>query len=132
MKTLQSIGAVVAGLIFIVASHSAVDFIFESTGIFTPPDRGFHTTWMVVTATVYRAILSAIGSFLTALLAPSQPMKHAVILGLIGLAVGTAAAIIVIPMNISPAWYPIALAILAVPSAWIGGLVAERRQQNHS
>lgn len=125
MKILQSIGAVLAGLIFIFVSHSTVDYILESTGIFSSPDQGFHTTWMVVTATIYRTLLSIVAAFITARLAPSQPMKHALILGFVGLALSTAAAIIVIPMDLSPAWYPIALALLAVPSAWVGGLLSE-------
>jgi hypothetical protein len=127
MNILKSIGAVLTGLIFIFVTHSGVDYILESLGIFTPPDQGFHTTWMVVTATIYRTVLSVVAAFLTAKLAPSQPMKHALILGLIGLALGTAAAIIVIPMNLSPAWFPIALVVLAVPSAWVGGMLAESR-----
>ena len=124
MNTLKSIGAVLAGIIFIFISHPTVDYILESTGIFTSPGQGFHTTWMVVTATVYRTILSIVAGFITAKLAPSQPMKHALALGMIGLALSTAAAIIVIPMDLSPAWYPIALAVLAVPSAWAGGALA--------
>ena len=54
MNILKSIGAVLAGIIFIVASHSATDLMLEKLGIFPPPDQGFHITWMVVTATVYR------------------------------------------------------------------------------
>ena len=127
MNILKSIGAVLAGLIFIVLTHTGVDRILEGLGIFTQPDQGFHTTWMVATATVYRTILSAAGCFLTGVLAPSRPMLHSLITGFIGLAAGTAAAIVVIPMNLSPAWYPIALAVLAVPCGWIGGTLAERR-----
>jgi hypothetical protein len=43
------------------------------------------------------------------------------ILGLIGLVVGTLAAIATIPMKLGPAWYPIALAVLALPCVWLGG-----------
>lgn len=127
MNTLKSIGAVLAGFIFIVATHAGTDMILEGLGIFTPPDQGFHITWMVVTATIYRTILSIAGSFLTGILAPSRPMLHALILGFIGLAAGTAAAIYVIPMDLSPMWFPILLAAEAVPCAWIGGKLAERR-----
>ena len=132
MNVLKSTGAVLAGFIFILISHSTVDFILEATGIFTPPSQGFHTTWMVVTATIYRTLLSIIAAFITAKLAPSAPMKHALVLGLIGLAICTAAAIIVIPMDLSPAWYPIALAVLAVPAAWFGAMLAERPAGNLS
>ena len=128
MNILKSTGAVFAGLIFIFVTHSGVDLILESLGIFTPPTQRFDTTWMVVTATVYRAILSIGGCFLTGILAPARPMLHSLILGFIGLFLSTAAAIVLIPMDLGPAWYPIALAVLTVPCALIGGLLAERRR----
>ena len=126
MNTLKGIGAILAGMIFIVFSHTATDFVLESLGIFTPPDQGFHTTWMVVTATIYRCIYTVIGGYITAALAPSRPMRYVVILGLIGLVLGTIAAIVTIPMKLGPAWYPIALAVLALPCTWLGGKLETR------
>ena len=41
MNILKSIGAVLAGIIFIVASHSATDLVLEKLGIFPPRIRGF-------------------------------------------------------------------------------------------
>lgn len=55
MNILKSIGAVLAGLVFIFITHSGTDFILESLGIFTPPTQRFDTPWMVVTALIYRA-----------------------------------------------------------------------------
>src|SRR5215203_1697421 len=127
MDILKSIGAVLAGLIFIFVTHSGVDLILESFGIFTPRTERFDTPWMVVTATVYRTILSIAGCFVTGILAPSRPVMHALVLGFIGLALSTAAAVVLIPMNLGPAWYPIALASLTLPCAWVGGLLAEKR-----
>lgn len=121
MKILKGIGAVLAGMLFIVVSHSATDFVLESLGIFTPPNQGFHTTWMVVTATIYRSIYTVAGGYITAALAPNPPMRYVMILGLIGLVVSTLAAIATIPMKLGPAWYPIALAVLALPCVWLGG-----------
>src|SRR4030095_13697025 len=132
MSVLKSIGAVLAGLVFIFVTHSGVDIILESLGIFTPPSQRFDTTWMVVSATVYRTILSIAGCFVTGILAPSSPMLHALVLGFIGLALSTAAAVVTIPMDLSPAWYPIALAVLSVPCAWVGGMLAERRTKQLS
>jgi len=121
MKILKGIGAILAGMLFIVVSHTATDFVLESLGIFTPPDQGFHTTWMVVTATIYRSIYSIAGGYITAALAPNPPMLYVMILGVIGAAAGTLAAIVTIPMGIAPTWYPIALAVLALPCVWLGG-----------
>ncbi len=115
MNVLKGVGAILAGFVFIVVTHTATDFVLEKLGIFTPPDQGFHTTWMVVTATIYRSIYTIAGGYITAALAPDPPMRYVLILGLIGLVVGTLAAIATIPMKLGPAWYPIALALLALP-----------------
>ncbi len=121
MNILKGIGAILAGIIFIVVTHTATDFVLQKLGIFTPPDQGFHTTWMVVTATIYRSIYTVAGGYLTAALAPDRPMRYVLILGVIGTAAGIVAAIVTIPMQLGPAWYPIALAVLALPCTWLGG-----------
>ena len=121
MKTLKGIGAVLAGIVFIVVTHTGTDFVLEKLGIFTPPEQGFHTTWMVVTATIYRSIYTVAGGYVTAALAPDPRMRYVLILGVIGLVMSTLAAIVTIPMKLGPAWYPIALAVLALPCVWLGG-----------
>ena len=127
MNILKSIGAVIAGLFFIFLTHNGTDLILESLGIFTPITERFETTWMVVTALVYRILFSIAGCYVTAWLAPSKPMLHAMILGTIGLVLSTAAAIVLIPRDLGPAWYPIALAASALPCAWIGGKLVQDR-----
>jgi hypothetical protein len=81
---------------------------------------------MVVTATIYRSIFTVGGGYITAALAPNPPMRYVMILGIIGLALGTLAAIVTIPMGLGPAWYPIALAVLALPCVWLGGKLKTR------
>jgi hypothetical protein len=126
MNILKGIGAIVAGIIFIVVTHTATDFVLEKLGIFPPPAQGFNVTWMVVTATVYRSIFTIGGGYLTAALAPAPRMRYVLILGLFGLVVSTLAAIATIPMKLGPSWYPIALAALALPCVWIGGKLRTR------
>ena len=126
MNILKGIGAVLAGIVFIVVTHTVTDLVLEKLGIFTPPDQGFHITWMVVTATIYRSIFTVGGGYLTAALAPNRPMLYAVILGLIGIAASTAGAIVMIPRDLGPVWYPIALIVLALPCTWLGGKLKTR------
>lgn len=121
MNVLKGIGAILAGMIFIVFTHTATDYVLESLGIFTQPSEGFHTTWMVVTATIYRSIYTIGGGYITAALAPDPPMRYVLILGIIGTVLGTLGAIATIPLGIAPIWYPIALAVLALPCVWLGG-----------
>jgi hypothetical protein len=135
MTVLKSILAVLAGIIFIVVTHMLTDFILESLGIFPPPPnraapgQRFDVPWMVATALTYRIIFQIAGGYLTAFLAPSRPVFHSVILGLIGLVMSIAAAIATIPLDWGPAWYPIGLAISSLPSVWFGGWLASRRPQ---
>jgi len=39
MNILKGIGAIVAGIVFIVVTHTATDFVLEKFGIFTPPNQ---------------------------------------------------------------------------------------------
>ena len=126
MNILKSIGAVLAGLAFIVISHTAVDKILEGLGIFPPPDKGLHVSWMLALALTYRVLLSIAGCYFTARLAPSRPMVHALILGAIGVLASAAGIPMAMSQNLSPVWYPVSLAILSLPCAWIGGKFADR------
>jgi hypothetical protein len=121
MTILKSIGAILAGMIFIVVTHLATDLTLEKLGIFPPPNQGLHITWMLVTATIYRSVLTVAGAYLTAALAPNRPLRHAIILGIVGVAISTLGAIVTIPMNLAPVWFPIALIVLALPCTWLGG-----------
>jgi hypothetical protein len=123
-NTFKSIGAVLAGLIAIVALSAGTDFVLESLGIFTPPDQGFFTPWMVMLALIYRCIYAVAGGYIAARLAPNRPMRHAIILGLIGLVASIAGAIVA--WDLSPHWFPIALIITALPCTWLGGKLKTR------
>jgi len=74
-------------------------------------------------ATAYRTIYCSAGSYIAARLAPNRPMGHALALGILGLVVSTAGA--VVTWNKGPAfgphWYPVALVVTAIPCAWLGG-----------
>ena len=124
MNILKSILAVLAGLIFIFVSHLLTDFILESAGVFPPPGEGVHVTWMLAVMLAYRIVLSIVGCFITAKLAPQNPMKHALILGFIGIFLGTVGSVVAIGMNLSDTWYPIALILVTLPCAWLGGRLA--------
>jgi hypothetical protein len=126
MPVLKGIGAILAGIVFIVITHSVTDLILEKLGIFPPPGQGFHITWMVVTATIYRCIYSVGGGYVTASLAPEPRMRYVWILGIIGLVMSSLAAIATIPMKLGPAWYPVALAVTALPCVWLGGKLRAR------
>ncbi len=76
---------------------------------------------LLALATVYRSLYSVIASYIIARLAPNRPMGHALLGGFIGLAVNIAAVAATWNSGLGPHWYPIALAIVALPTAWMGG-----------
>lgn len=124
---LKSIGAVVAGFFTVVLFSIGTDLALEAVGIFPRPDvEGLFVTWMLALAFVYRTLFTILGGYVTARLAPQKPMKHAIILGLVGMVVGTLGAIAA--WDLSPHWYPIALVVAALPSTWFGGKLATLRK----
>ncbi len=124
--TAKSIGAVLAGFIFIVITHTATDAILEGGGVL-PKGNLFVGTGLILIVLGYRAVFSLIGCYLTAKLAPHHPMKHALILGLIGLVLSSVGAIVA--ADLGPAWYAWTLAAIALPIAWLGGKLYELRLQ---
>ena len=75
-------------------------------------------------AFAYRFIYDVAGCYLTARLAPHRPMRHALVLGSIGLVLSIAGAIAM--WDAGPAWYPLGLAVSALPCAWLGGRLHRR------
>jgi len=122
--TFKSIGAVLAGLIFIVITHTATDAILEGAGVL-PKGHLFVGTGLILLVLGYRAVFSFIGCYLTARLAPHNPMKHALLLGLIGLALSAVGAIVA--ADLGPAWYAWTLAVISLPLAWLGGKLYVRK-----
>lgn len=122
--TVKSIGAVLAGFIFIVITHTATDAILESASVL-PKGNLFVGTGLILIVLAYRAVFSFIGCYLTAKLAPHKPMKHALILGLIGLVLSFVGAIVA--ADLGPAWYAWTLAVIALPIAWLGGKLYVRK-----
>ena len=120
--TLKSIGAVFAGVVAVFVLSLGTDILMHATGIFPPWFQPMSTPlWLLATA--YRIAYGIAGGYITARLAPDRPMRHAVILGVIGLVlsvVGAAATLNKGP-EFGPMWYPLGLVVTALPCAWLGG-----------
>jgi hypothetical protein len=116
----RSILAVVAGVLVIVVVTTAVDALLHLAGVF-PPWKVPIGDGLSALATSYRLIITIAGAYLTARLAPRNPMKHALILGGVGTAMGALGVLATWDKGLGPRWYPIALALLALPECWAGG-----------
>jgi putative Mn2+ efflux pump MntP len=80
---------------------------------------------MLTLALVYRTIYGVAGGYVTAMTAPKKPLRHAIILGTIGIILSTLGAIV--GWDLSAHWYPIALVITALPSTWVGAKLKEQK-----
>jgi len=100
----------------------------HATGIFPPLGLPMADSLFVL-ALAYRIIFSVAGGYLTARLAPDQPVKHALWLGIIGFVLGLAGAAATWNRGpeFGPKWYPLLLAATAIPSTWLGGKLARER-----
>ena len=128
---LKSIGAVLAGLIFIGVTHTATDAILEGAGVL-PKGHLNVGAGLILIVILYRAIFSIAGCYLTAKLAPRNPMKHSLILGAIGTVLSAVGAIVTANMNIGPAWYGWSLVAISLPIAWLAGKLYVARNGNEA
>jgi hypothetical protein len=126
-RVLRRIGAVLAGFFATFILSVATDLALHATGIFPPWGQPMSNALFAL-ATTYRTIYTVAAGYITARLAPDRPMAHVWALGIIGLVaalVGTVATWNAGP-EFGPKWYPLALVVLALPSVWTGGKLAQR------
>jgi hypothetical protein len=119
----KSIGAVVAGFLAIVILSVGTDTILEQVGVL--PQGALFDTGLLLLALMYRSLYSVIGAYITARLAPDQAMRHALALGLLGIVVSGLGALAA--RDLGPAWYGLALVVVSLPLAWLGGREFELR-----
>ncbi len=122
----RSMGAVLAGFLTVVILSLGTDQVLHVLNIYPPWGQPMRQPALNLLALSYRIIYTILGNYLTARLARHSPMRHVWILGFIGLFLGTMGAIATVPMNLGPAWYPIAIALTALPCSWIGGTLYQR------
>jgi len=123
----RSIWAVVAGVLVIIVVTTVVDIVLHVLAVFPPMDQPLTDT-LALLASSYRLVISIGGAWLTARLAPAKPMKHALVLGLVGTVLGLVGVVATWNKGLGPRWYPISLAVLAIPQCWVGGKIYELRQ----
>ena len=126
----KSIWAVVAGVLVIIVVTTLVDIVLHATRVFPPMDQPINDA-LALLATSYRIVISIGGAWVTARLAPEKPMKHAMILGVAGLVLGLVGVVATWNLGLGPRWYPISLAVLAIPQCWVGGKLYEMQSRRH-
>lgn len=119
----QSAGALLPGFLVVVVLSLATDQVLHMLGVYPPWGEPMRDPRQNLLALSYRILYGIVGGYIPARFAPRNPMRHAMIGGAIGFVLSGAGAIATIPMDLGPAWYPIAIWLTALPCAWVGGLL---------
>ncbi len=126
-RLMRSIAAIAAGFFAVFVLSLGTDQILHMLDVYPPWGQPMFDTGQNLLALSYRLVYTILGGYITAGLAPHRPMRHVLILGIIGFVMATAGAITAITMaDLGPSWYPIALAITALPCTWLGGILYRR------
>lgn len=123
---LRGILAVLAGLFLIpilnLATNAALGRMLPE---WYPASGRVEFVPALLLSCAYVAAFGILGCYVTARLAPSRPMLHALILGALGLAVSIPTAMMA--WNDAPAWFNLYNLLAVIPYAWIGGRIRERQ-----
>jgi hypothetical protein len=120
--------AVFAGLLANVIPATLIDQILHMTGVYPPWGQAMSDP-LYMLAFGYRLVIAVWGGWLVARLAPDRPVRHAIVLGIIGVVISTAATIATWNKGpeFGPKWYPIALVLISVPASWLGARLYRTR-----
>ena len=127
----RSTGAILAGLVTVIALSLVTDQLLHWLDVYPPWGEPMYAPGLNALALAYRCVYAILGSYIAARLAPDAPMRHALMLGAIGLVLAVAGAAAAKDMDLGPLWYPIALVATALPCAWLGGVLYRARHLRH-
>ena len=119
----RSILAVAAGFLFIAVLAGGTGAALGAAGYLPANGEPMMDTGPVLLEAAYVALFAIAGCWLAARLAPSRPMRHALVLGLLGLAFNVVGAIATWGQR--PDWAMLLNLALVMPYAWLGGRLRE-------
>jgi len=121
--------AVFVGLVVTAVLSIGTDIVMGVLGIF-PRDGNIMTSQgLLLLASSYRAVFSILGAFVASLIARESCRPAVLILGGIAMFMGLIGMLVMWDKwTGATAWYPISLAVLAIPYCWIGGRLSARYQ----
>ena len=119
----RSVLAVVLGILAGAFLSLGTDQLLHVLRIYPPWNEPMRDPALNALALGYRLIYDTFGGYLTARLAPRNPMRHALIGGAIGLVPSIAGIVAATQVDLGPIWYPVALAVSVMPTAWLGGVL---------
>jgi len=121
----RSILAIVAGFLVIGALAFGTGMALAAAGVFPPATEPITDVGLLLLETAFVAVYAIFGCWLAAFLAPSNPMRHALVLGVLGLAFNVMGT--VMNAGLRPTWALALNLALVMPYAWIGGRLREQQ-----
>ena len=115
----RSILAVVTGIVVGIVLSTATDFGLHAIRL-APSVKERWPNHLLALATIYRSIYGIFASYVIARLAPYRPMAHSLTAGALGMLLSSLGAIAAWSTTVGQHWYPVALSLTALPTAWIG------------
>ena len=115
----KSIGAILAGFVLGAILSLGTDLLMDKMGIMSMDNFNQTPFLIICLVIVYRFIFNVIGCYLAAKLAPNKPMKHVIIMGVIGTVLCLLASFEM--WNNAIPFYNIAIILISLLSAWLGG-----------
>jgi hypothetical protein len=125
-QPLRSVLAVAAGFVAVVVLSLVTDQVLHSLNVFPPWGKPMDEVGDNLLALAYRCIYGVVGSYVTASLAPSSPMRHVWIGAAIGFVLSLGGIFAALNVHLGPIWYPVALTLTTFPCAWLGGFLQGR------
>lgn len=121
---MRSVMAVVAGFVLIGALSVGADALvhqiapgaYEGTRLTSVP-------WLIATQ-LYVAVFATFGCYVCARLAPNRPLRHAMVLGALGLVFNLFGSFA--RWSDVPVWYHVVGLVMTMPYAYLGGWLRER------
>src|SRR6266571_4072088 len=109
----RSVAAVLSGFVAVFVLSLGTDEVLHVLAVYPPWGQPM-SDGLFLLATAYRVVYTVVGGYLTARLAPHAPVRHAVMVA-------------VAKPGLGPLWYPIAIAVAALPGSWLGAVLYSRR-----
>jgi hypothetical protein len=111
--------AVVAGMVAVVVLSLGTDLALRLVGLFPAESEPMVEPRLNLLALCYRCLYNVIGAYIVLALASGNRLRLLWIFTLIGFALAAAGAVVTIPMNLGPSWYPMLLAMSPFPCSWL-------------
>jgi hypothetical protein len=118
----RSTTAVLLGFFACAILSLGTDEILHVLRVYPPWGESMWDPGLNALALAYRCVYTVASGYITARLAPRNPMRHVWVLAFIGLVMSVTRVIATSGMDLGPRWYPIALAVTSLPCVWLGGI----------